>query len=124
VPYTTPAFAVSNPRPLGSDGRRHEEDQDGAHPVVAEALPELGEEQRRKSSGIARRIGCRTPRGWERQLVGRQSWPSRGSSGSMFLQDVFQDHAIDPSIHADPHVVVLPIHEIRNASRNSRVGRP
>ena len=35
-------------------GRRgHEQDQQGAHAVIAEALPHLGEEQRRQAAGMA-----------------------------------------------------------------------
>ena len=48
-----PAVAVSKPSPPVGERRRHEEDEQRAHAVVAEALPHLGEEQRREAAGMA-----------------------------------------------------------------------
>jgi hypothetical protein len=51
-PYTAPAVASPKPRPGFVARHRcgHEEDQQRAHAVVAEALPHLGEEQRRQAA--------------------------------------------------------------------------
>src|SRR5207245_4237763 len=40
------------PEPAGRDGRGHEEDEESAHAVVAEALPELREEEGRQPPGV------------------------------------------------------------------------
>ena len=48
-----PAVAVSKPSPPVGERRRHEQDEQRAHPVVAEALPHLGEEQRGEPAGVA-----------------------------------------------------------------------
>ena len=48
-----PAVAVSNPRPPFASAARHEQHEQGAHAVVAEALPHLGEEQRREPARVA-----------------------------------------------------------------------
>ena len=52
-----PAVAVSNPRPPAATRRGHEEDEERAHPVVAEALPHLGEEQRGETARMAEEAG-------------------------------------------------------------------
>src|SRR5512135_709371 len=43
--------------PADRERRRHEQDEDGPHPVVAEPLPELGEEERRQPAGMAEEAG-------------------------------------------------------------------
>ena len=52
--------------PAGRDRRRHEEDQQRAHAVVAEALPHLGEEERREPARMTEEggiVGARVDRG-------------------------------------------------------------
>ena len=39
--------------PAVGDARRHEQNEERAHPVVAEALPHFGEEQRAQTAGVA-----------------------------------------------------------------------
>src|SRR4029450_10410421 len=45
----------------GRERRRHEQDQDRPHPVEAEALPELGEEERREAARMAEEAGIQAP---------------------------------------------------------------
>ena len=56
-PYTAPALESPKPRPPVGDLVGHEQDQDGAHPVVAEPLPHLGEEQGGQAAGVAEKAG-------------------------------------------------------------------
>ena len=42
-----------HPQPALGRGGHHEEEEQRAHPVVAEALPHLGEEERGQAAGMA-----------------------------------------------------------------------
>ena len=46
-------IGVGEAQPAGGDRRHHVEDEEGAHAVVAEALPHLGEEERRQPARVA-----------------------------------------------------------------------
>src|SRR5690242_10938739 len=53
-------------------------------------------------------------RGWMSMLPPFQPTP---------LQDIVQHHAIDFAVHAHAHVVVLPVHEIRQRTQERGVRR-
>ena len=67
---------MSKPSPPVGDRRRHEQDEQRAHPVIAEALPHLGEEQRRQPArmpeerAVVRRSACHAAIGWPRSMTG------------------------------------------------------
>ena len=60
----------------GGDGRGHIEDEEPAHPVVAEALPHLAEEQGGEPARMAEEAGIRTRR--RRVIVGGFTRPPSG----------------------------------------------
>ena len=77
------AVAVSNPKPAGRRRGGHEEDEERAHPVVAEALPHLGEEERREAARDGRRTPCRSGQVAAARLAAR----ARGSGAHGAYRD-------------------------------------